>query len=351
MLPRAKSLSSDSNSQCYIENYLEQDSRQKFNFGNFAGWWLGIIDGAVNENGKRLITNNIDHNNNSNNNNNNNNNNIMRQILSETIREVYKNRHISSRLLSHSRLPDTKTIENNGYGLIDISGNRRVEAQESQRLCMFSSLQTPDIVGANCSILAPIQIELALTRPVQWSPFITKIMYFIERFNVDCYREFLKMIVESKNDDSDEYGDGKSQFIQDLPQLLMKGVVPEESAKRITGFLQEAFNVTKHQYVEGSSACSQHPNYKMGEKRLSLFDEVYDILHDIIIANNQNPLTYLKHSRLLLGIYSEIDDFLIDALRVKGYTANTNATDMRYGSKRQKLDREHEDHVEDMDTL
>jgi len=214
---------------------------------------------------------------------------------------------------------------------------------------MFSSLQTPDIIGANCSILAPIQIELALTRPSKWLQFITKSLYFIERFNVDCYREFLKMIVESRNDE--EHIDSKSQFIQDLPQIFMKGVVSEESARHITGFLQEAFNVTKHQYVEGSSVCSQHPNYKMGEKRLSLFDEIYDILHDIIIANNQNPQTYLKHSRLLLNLYSEIDDFLIDALKLKGYTANTSTTDVWYGSKRQKLDREHEDHVEYMDTL
>nr|BDT62400.1 MAG: wsv332-like protein [Melicertus latisulcatus majanivirus] len=325
MLPRANNLSSDYNSQCCIENYF--DDRQKFSFGNFAGWWLGIIDGTIEENGKKL------------NSKDNNDNNIMRRILSDTIREVYKNRLVSSKLLAFSHLPDHKTIENNGCGMLDITGNR-IEAQESQRQCLFSSILIPDIIGANCSILAPMQIELALTRPTGWLQFVTKIMYFIERFNIDCYKEVLKFIVESKNNDGH---DSKSQFIKNLPQIFKDGVISDENSKHITAIIQEAFNNIKYQYVEGSTMCSQIPDYRLGEKRLALFDKIYDILRDIIIVNNHNPQTYLKHSHLLLNIYSEIDSFLINILKAKEHTTYT------YGNKRPKIDEK--DDVEYMDTF
>nr|BDT62170.1 MAG: wsv332-like protein [Litopenaeus vannamei majanivirus Nimav-1_LVa] len=305
MLPRAEKLSSEKNSQCYIENYFDQEDKEKFSLGNFAGWWMGIIDGAIGENGKTIKARQLDKNSSSN---------IMRLVLSNTIKEVYKNRYLSFKLLSYSHLPDNKVIANNGQGLIVSSS--RVEAQESQRLCVFSSLQTPDIIGANCSILAPMQIEIALTRPKSWIQFVTKIMYFIERFNVDCYREFLKMMSEPL----DEKDENRSRLIEKLPQMFGQGTMSDENVKHISTLLHKAFDVVKCQYVEGSYASSQFPDYKMGEKRLSLFEEVYNILRDIILTHNQNPRAYLTHSRLLLSIYSEIDDFLIDALKIKGCT-------------------------------
>nr|BDT62567.1 MAG: wsv332-like protein [Metapenaeus ensis majanivirus] len=310
MLPRANNLSSDSQAQSYIDNYLEQDDKQTqcVNLRNFAGWWMGIIDGIINEKGNELMMGNK--------------NISMRTILSDTIRQVFKNRYISPFLLSHSFLPPQKTLTNNGRDMFDDKKNK-VEVQESQKLCVFSSWQIPNIIGANCSILAPIQIEMALTHPQVWNNFISKIMFFIERFNMDCYRGVFDKIFEPEHNKS-------SKFLENIPQLINGNFTAHNDyTKQMSIIFKQVFDTTKQQYIEGANTESlvttnKISKYTNSEKRLYSFDKIYDILRDIIINNNQNPQVYLQYSHQLLTLFSEIDDFLINALKIKGVITNSN---------------------------
>nr|BDT62855.1 MAG: wsv332-like protein [Metapenaeus joyneri majanivirus] len=328
MLPRVDKLSSDSKAQSYIDNYLEDNTQQQqeeqcASMGNFPGWWMGIIDGIINTTGSQLVYNkNIS----------------MRTILSDTIREVYKNRFISSSLMSQSFLPHQKMLTNNVNELL-LFDNNKIEVQESNKLCVFSSWQTPTIIGANCSILAPIQIEMALTRSPEWNNYISKIMFFIERFNMDCYRGIFDKIFETENNKS-------PNFIENIPQLINGNFTyNNEYSKQMSTIFKEVFEMTKQQYVEGANISSSSSlislpvnigKYKIHEKRLYSFDKIYDILRDIIIHNNQNPQIYLQYSHELLTLFSEIDDFLMNTLKIKGYINSSSRCNSHHVRKRQK---------------
>nr|BDT62932.1 MAG: wsv332-like protein [Trachysalambria curvirostris majanivirus] len=318
MLPYAKKLSSDSKNQSSYDNFFnENDPQNKRSQGNFAGWLLGIIDNIIGDNINMIIRNNENTN--------------MRLIIANMIDQVYMARHLLPELLSFSYLPSYNTINKRGHGLIsnNNNNNNQLRSLDSQNNLIFSSLQTPNIIGANCSILAAIQLEIGLTRPKPSLPFITKSLYFIEQFNMDCYKKFLKIIMDpsfentintnNNNTNNETKIPQSSTFMQHIPKMFTSNSFTNEGMNAITSALKDAFISTKRQYVEGYKLSLDQSDYKIGEKKISLFDDIYNIQRDIIIDNDQNPQAYLKHSSSLLNTYMEIDDFLYQALKGYGY--------------------------------
>nr|BDV49933.1 MAG: wsv332-like protein [Metapenaeopsis lamellata majanivirus] len=307
-LPRVQCLSSDSKLQSFIDVSLDDnDTHQKTSLGNFGGWWLGVINKVIEyfseifENNQINNASEID----------------MRKMISKTIKEVYKKRHLSSQLMSMSHLPEYKYIINKG---VDILKSMQIKLQESQKMCVLSSWQVPYIPGANCSIIAPIQIELALTRSMKWTKFITKIIFFIERFNMDCYRGIFDKIINSDQNNNSHIMENFTKILnnENIQHTAAAATDNDDTFKYLDSLFQQVYEETKYQYVEGPQIFTAKG--KLGERRLFLFERIYDILRNIIIDNDQNPKYYLVHSHQLLSIYTEIDDFLIKALQIKGFT-------------------------------